>query len=416
MPAAALAASNKPQYLPPIAPSLDTSATRNDNNPSAAPAPAPSPSPFPTASSSPGDNDRSSSSESSDRVKSLMRQALVSHNNGDRNTAAKLFRQVLAIDPHNTDANFNLGAMAEDAGDLNGALYYYQTAQRFSPSDADIADAVKSVQMKMHQQQTAQQETAVLQQKEQLRAIAQDAAGAYKAGQYDRAIGDLQQVLRNDPNDPNALFGLAQAYRGKKDLFTARQYLTRALSIAPSNQLYQATLRDLDQDMRNGVGANGPQTAEGPQPAPDFRHPSQGDYYSRQSGNSIGWQSASSDPSQQPGQLTSFTSQGENQLQGYAAQNRGMGMGGMGMSGMGGMMGPMGAGLLAGGLARMMNPNPYGSYYGGTGSRLMRGTLMGGLAGAAIGGLMNMNNPGGFQAGAMRGGMTGGLMGLMTGL
>ncbi len=423
LPAPMLAASTsnkKPQYLPPVAPTLDVSGASGTPRTTDSAAPSPAPSPYP-ASSAAGDYslDRADNGNS-DQVKSLMRQALSAHNNGDRNSAQKLFRQVLSIDPHNADANFNLGAMAEDSGDLNGALYYYQTASRLSPGDSDLADAVKSVQSKMQQQKVAQQTTTQLQEKQQLRGIAQDAAAAYKSGQYDRAISDLQQVVQRDPNDPNALFGLGQAYRGKKDFYNARHYLSQAAALDPSNQLYQATLRDLDSE--GGGRGEAPQTAEGPQPAPDFRQArnSGSDYYGRQSQSpSYGWQGGASmatDPNQQAGQLTAFTDQGQSQLQGHASRYGG-GMGGMGMGmgggGMGSMMGPMGAGLLAGGLSRMMNPGY--SYYGGTGSRLMRGGLMGGLAGAAVGGLMNMNQPGGFSQGAMRGGLTGGLMGLMTG-
>ena len=371
---------------------------------------------------------------SSDRAKDLLRQALASHNRGDLYGAASLFHQVLTIDPHNADANFNLGAMSEDQGDLNGALKYYQSAAASNPSDSDVRDAVASVRDKMRQQQVAQQTTQQLQQKQQLRGVAQDAASAYKAGKYDQAIGDLNQVLRQSPNDANALFGLAQAYRGKGDKAQASQYLSRAIAIAPNNQLYRATMNDLNNDpQQQGSVADG-----GPAAAPDYsggghhHHGNRGDSNGSDGGHggngggygsdqATGWQDGNicqAVASQADGQITPFTEQGNSQLQGHANGNSGgMGMGGMGgiaagLYGLGGMgMGMLGMGMLNGGVRRMGG----GSYYGGGGTRLVRNAVLGSLAGAAIGGLMNMHGAGGVRAGAMRGAASGGLMGLITG-
>jgi tetratricopeptide (TPR) repeat protein len=428
VPQTAWAAKKPPEYLPPMAPQVDSSAFQQKAAPSTGNDYAP------TTSSSSANNDYSANNTpepapdvKGDRSKDLLRQALERHNQGDMAGAQRLFQQVLSIDPSNSDANFNLGAMAEDRGDLNGALRYYQSAARVNPNDSDVRDAINTVQDKMRQAQAAQQ----IAQTQQLHGVGQDAAAAYKAGKYDQAIGDLQQVLRQSPNDASALFGLGQAYRGKGDKQQARQYLARAVAAAPDNQLYRNTLSDLDRDMQQPQQQ---QMAEGPSPAPDYngggRHGRRGgnDYgdYGSNSGSDAsdqglqsysdnGAQMSSNDAGGQ-GQITPFTSQGSGQLYGheygnsnYAGMGRGMGMG-MGGMGMGSMLG---MGLLSGGLSRM--GGGYGYSYPGRGTRLVRNALVGSLAGAAMGGLMNMGSPGGARTGAMRGAMTGGLMGLITG-
>lgn len=412
-PMAAMATA-KAQYLPPIAPRVDSSVLQPVTP---AVKPAPSYRQSEASNSNNGDDTTSggtagSDDSAADRTKALLRQALERHNQGDLAGAERLFKQVLSVDPQNSDANFNLGAMAEDHGDLQLALRYYQAAARVSPSDNDIRDAIASVQDKMRQQQQAQQTAHQLQQKQQLKQIANDAAAAYKAGKYDQAISDLQQILAKDPNDPNALFGIAQAYRGKGDRNRAHDYLNRALAIAPDNQLYQATMNDLESDMRRQNQQ--PQVADGgPRPAPDYgrgsRNPGYGGGgYGGNDGDGIqsfdNHDLASSGGDGLPaGGLTPYTQQGEPQLYGHA-YGGGFGMG----SGVGSALG---MGALTAGLSGMIGR---GSYYGGRGTRLVRNAAIGSLAGAAVGGLVNMHS-GGFKQGALRGAVQGGLMGLIMG-
>jgi tetratricopeptide (TPR) repeat protein len=424
-PLPALASNAQPQYMPPVAPEIDSSAFHHDDGGASSSSSYAKDKPVTSSGSGSHSGDYFSSNASSDansnndRIKGLLRQALQLHNSGDLNGAANLFHRVLTLDPHNSDANFNLGAMCEDNGDLNAALKYYRSAAAASPMDSDVHDALNAVNEKLRQQQATQQTAQQLQQRQQLRGVAQDAAGAYKSGNYDRAIADLQQVLRQSPNDPNALFGLAQAYRGKGDKAQAARYLNQALALAPDNQLYRATLSDLNNDRQqpgSALSADG-----GPQPAPDYN--GSGGHHHHGNSSYGGGNNGSDDQvghfyddgnsntmaSQSNGGVTPFTDQGNTQLYGHASGNGG-GMGGLG-SGMG--MGGLGMGMgLLGGLSRMGG----GAYSGGSqGTRLVRSAVVGSLAGAAMGGLMNMNGAGGFRAGAMRGAAAGGLMGLITG-
>jgi hypothetical protein len=70
---------------------------------------------------------------------------------GDTARAETIFQQVLERDPHNVDALFNLGALAERRGDLVGALGHYRRALELNPSDAELKEAVKSVEAQLAQ-------------------------------------------------------------------------------------------------------------------------------------------------------------------------------------------------------------------------------------------------------------------------
>lgn len=216
-------------------------------------APAPTASPdavSPSAVAS--DDDEPAPASTNDQAKELLRTALAKHAGGNVSEAERIFKQVLNIDPKNADANFSLGTIGEQRGDLNGALRYYKAASVANPSDYEIQDALKAVQSKLQQQQVAQQQAQQQQQdaqrKNEMRGLARQAATAYKSGDFDSAISKLNRVAAAEPKDANAQFALAQAWRGKGDYNRAQGYLNAALALDPGNSLYQSTMRDMQQE------------------------------------------------------------------------------------------------------------------------------------------------------------------------
>lgn len=346
----AAGAADKPQYMPPIAPTLDSSTNR----------------PAPSAAAA-ADADSSLDQQ----IKGLLRQALEKHGQGDMAGAEKLFKQVLSLDPNNGDANYNLGAMAEERHDLQGALQYYRAAAHANPQDSDIHNALESVRDQLKQQQAGTQTAQELQHKQQLRKLGEDAAAAYKAGRFDQAITALQTIEAEQPNDPNVEFALGQAFHGKGDDVHAREFLARAVSLAPGNQLYAASLKDIDQQAQKQTGNGG-----GMPPARNLEDQIASDEQ--------GWQSANS-PSSDPSGIQPFTDQGLEKLpQGSSAYTGGLeqyGTGGLppsmlpalgalsaglGMGMMPGMMGMgtgMGMGMPMG--TPMGMPMGFGSLFGG---------------------------------------------------
>jgi tetratricopeptide (TPR) repeat protein len=342
-----------------------------------------------------------------DRVKRLLRDALQKHNAGDRNGAKHIFRQVLSIDPRNSDANFNLGAMAEDDGDLSTAANYYKAASLANPNDADVKDALAAVQGKIRQEQEQRAAAMQVEKKNQLRSVAQDAAAAYKAGQYDKAIALLERIDREAPGDANVKYGLGQAYRGKGDMSRARANLSAAASLDPSNSLYRNTLTEVDRQQQQQVASR-----QQPQSGPgglqyDELPPGARDYGS----NSM---PPVANDFQQAGQITPFSNNDPTGMLYGRANDYGRGglMSGMGMGGIGPALG---MGGLAAGLGNIVNGGrTYSS--AGRGTRMMRNAAMGGLSGAAVGALTSIGRgSAGMKSGAMRGALYGGLFGLLTG-
>lgn len=386
--------SKNPQYLPPLAAQMDRSAF---------------PEPVAPVTTSGADRygtpsyDNSPSVSHNDdgeqRVKELLREALHKHNQGDRAGAQSLFKKVLAVDPRNSDANFNLGAMAEDAGDLASAQRYYRAAANANPNDSEVRDALASVESKMQQQAQAKQQTAMLEKRNQWRQMAQDAAAAYKSGNYDQAISLLERIDREAPGDANVKYGLGQAYRGKGDMQRARMNLQAANQIDPNNSLYRSSLAELDRQQQQQVARQNQPTnsyEDVPPGARDYGTPVANDY-------------------QQAGELTPFA--GDDRLYGRAADSgRGSLLGGLGSAlGFGGLGAGVGSMYSGGGGYPQMAPEVGYTTQSGRGSRLMRGALTGGLAGAVAGGLGGlMRGSGGVKQGAMRGAMYGGLFGLLS--
>lgn len=184
-------------------------------------------------------------------TKELLKRAVMAHSSGNLSEASRLFEQVLAIDPKNTDANYNLGSMAEDRGDLDNALNYYRSAAASSPDDNDIKHAVASVERKVAKRQTSAQNA-------ELKELAKQAGTAFKQGDYDGAISKLDALAQKEPSDASVQFGLSRVWYKKGDLDRSRQYLQGAIALAPEQQVYKNALQVLDKEIQTRqYGANG---------------------------------------------------------------------------------------------------------------------------------------------------------------
>ncbi|MBX9686847.1 MAG: tetratricopeptide repeat protein [Candidatus Obscuribacterales bacterium] len=379
--------SGKNEYLPPIAPELDRSEF----------APTPKKAPD-SADIQAVENEAPAAADNSDRVQGLLRQAMQSYQQGKTTDAERVFRQVLAIDFRNADANYNLGAIAESKGDLSSAGKYYKAALAASPADADIKDAYKSVEEKLKKQAVASSTAApALSGSSQPavpdtamaagdRTIATEAAAAYKKGNFDDAIAKLSYLARKNPYDANTQFALGQAYRGKGNTQEALRHLRSAATLDTKNDLYVKALNDLQSDQEDQqAGAASPQTAQAKGGGSQDVQPFVGLPQDNSSSGS-----------------SSDLSAVENYLRRNAGGS-GMMIGSVSGYGSGGMGSPFGS---MGGIPMM------GTAAGGT--RLRR-VMTSSLAGAAMGAMSNRGYPGGMSKGAMRGAMYGGLFGLMLG-
>ena len=382
-------------YLPPVAPELDRSEF--------APTPKQAPdSPIVRANELSDPLDAPQVADSGDRVKGMLRQAMQLYSQNKIAEAEKLYRSVLAIDFRNTDANYNLGAIAESKGDLTSAQRFYSTAAKTSPSDLDIQDALAAVNSKLKSRPApaAPPSNPI---RDQLvgapatagdKQIAAEASAAYKNGHFDDAIMKLNYLSKKSPMDANIQFALGQAYRGKGNHQESVRHLRAAAALDPKKDLYRQTLNQAESQMdEQQIASN------------DSRTPAA-------SGPSGGSGSA---PSSAPtGDITPFAGLpssgggdefGVSAADNYLRRNGALegGISGFG-SGSGMSLGNASFGFpLAGGFGT--SPN----------STRLRRAMQASLAGAAMGAMMSRGAPGGMSRGAMRGAMQGGLYSLLLG-
>ncbi len=81
----------------------------------------------------------------------ILRYGTRKHAQGNLAEAEAAFKHVLSRDPQNVDAFFDLGALAEQRGDLFTALSDYRAALALHPGDAQIKEAVASVEAAIKQ-------------------------------------------------------------------------------------------------------------------------------------------------------------------------------------------------------------------------------------------------------------------------
>ena len=227
---------------PPIAPSLD----REDTLTGAAPR---------AAQEGDWQSDESDIQTPTDakraRINNSLQQAMQLYGQGQINQAEAMFKNVLSLDSKNSDANYNLGAIAESRSDWNSALHYYQAALQTNPTDKDIKNAIESMQSKLASTKNSQSPTPSKQTKlsgkqiDTLKARVDQAANDYAKGNYDSAISNLKIVVAEAPDQADVYYALGQAYKAKSQYSEAANAFNQATKLAPDNKQYSDALAEV---------------------------------------------------------------------------------------------------------------------------------------------------------------------------
>ncbi len=85
-----------------------------------------------------------------DQIKLLLKKGSIQFSHGKYDKASGYYRKVLLLDPHNSDAYFNLGVIDEDTDKLEEALKNYQSALKSNPNDSGIITAIADVDNKIN--------------------------------------------------------------------------------------------------------------------------------------------------------------------------------------------------------------------------------------------------------------------------
>ncbi len=169
--------------------------------------------------------------------------------------AAEIAERINAAEDRNT-ATRNLAAMYQRANRHQDAIPLLEKYLTWVPNDVEVKRALAT-----SYRATGQTDKAVAIEKEvgpgegtpapaSGSATAMNAAvEAYNAKKYDEAAKGFEQVLTTDPNNRDALYGLANSYLGLKSWPKLEATATRLAAIEPMNE---EVLRMLATGQRNG--------------------------------------------------------------------------------------------------------------------------------------------------------------------
>lgn len=171
--------------------------------------------------------------------------ALNAFQNSRYDEAERLFKKVLVLSPKNSDAKYNLGAIAEWRGSLTAALKYYRDALALKPGDADIQKAVSDVQNRMKIAQMEQENKT----QAGLVEAGQRAKRAFSNGDYYEAARQLHQLVKIYPNEAKVHFALGQSLRALKSFEWSAYHLKMAIYLDPTDDSYRKAIVDLDHEI-----------------------------------------------------------------------------------------------------------------------------------------------------------------------
>jgi len=130
------------------------------------------------------------------------------HQAGRLQEAETLYRQVLEMDPDNSEALHLMGILASSAGNSERAVQLLEKSILINPTDPIYHTNLASVLLKQ--------------------------------GRKDQAIRHFHEALRLNPNYPEAHFGMAKALHDQNDLEAALRHFQMVLQLKPAH--YQARL------------------------------------------------------------------------------------------------------------------------------------------------------------------------------
>lgn len=185
-----------------------------------------------------------------ENAQEVLKQASSAYQNGRLDQAEKLFKKVLAMDPKNVDAFYNLGVLTESRGDLKGALDFYRRASALSAGDRSLAQAVAEVQEKIRAKEATLAEEQKVRREVDLAGAGQRAGEAFKSGDYFESARQLNVLVKSFPRDANVRFALGQSLRALKQYAWSAYHLKMAIYLQPENDEYRKTLVELDEEVQ----------------------------------------------------------------------------------------------------------------------------------------------------------------------
>lgn len=165
-----------------------------------------------------------------------------------------LARHHVEKDPADFEGHYNLGAMLQERGDVQGAEAQYQAALQLRPDDATVNNALAGALLA-----SGQVDEAVVHLSAALKARPDYFDAHYNLGQalaaqghFNGAAEQFHDAVQENPKDADAEANLGSALAQLGRLQEAKTHFERALQLNPSHALAKQNLQLVEQMMTEG--------------------------------------------------------------------------------------------------------------------------------------------------------------------
>jgi tetratricopeptide (TPR) repeat protein len=184
-----------------------------------------------------------------------MVQGVQAAKDGQRDRAAALLREAIALDANLWEARYDLGAILGNEGDLAGSEESLALAAKLAPDSQDVAVALAEVRRRRGEQKEAADGLAdfVQSHPNAVEARILFVAALRESGQIDKAIAEAREVLVRKPADASALAELSLSHLAKGEKEAAALLAKQALDSSPNSAVAHRATGLLD--LANGDDA-----------------------------------------------------------------------------------------------------------------------------------------------------------------
>ncbi|MFP4026953.1 MAG: tetratricopeptide repeat protein [Candidatus Brocadiia bacterium] len=160
-----------------------------------------------------------------------------------------ILKDVLAVNPEHKGALRTLGNALEEDGRIGEALKYLRRLSDLSPEDRRLESRVKNMQAQAHMQDTHMEDAEsfreMIRDEEFAQSSAKDEDFETASEKKQKAMEELAQEIKQDPENVNKIVRLAKMHAEEGDMETALQFLREANNRMPKNFEIRETLGNI---------------------------------------------------------------------------------------------------------------------------------------------------------------------------
>jgi tetratricopeptide (TPR) repeat protein len=184
-----------------------------------------------------------------------MVQGVQAAKDGQRDRAASLLKEAIALDANLWEARYDLGAILGNEGDLAGSEESLALAAKLAPDSQEVAVALAEVRRRRGEQREAADGLSDFVQDHPNAVDARTlfVAALRESGQIDKAIAQARELLVRKPADASALAELSLSHLAKGEKEAAALLAKQALDSSPNSAVAHRATGLLD--LANGDDA-----------------------------------------------------------------------------------------------------------------------------------------------------------------